>query len=658
MMGDTASATYKMTVDLNVLDHLGINLYSNIAAVLTEAVANAWDADATKVDIAVDANGKAITIQDDGIGMTVEDMNAKYLRVGYRRRDEGGEHGKVTAKGRAVMGRKGLGKLSLFSIAETIEVQSAKDGEAHGLKMTVAGIHESVQNRDPFYSPEPLAEDKVVVTQGTLIRLEDIKRQRLGRGVVALRQRLARRFSVIGEANGFEININGDPVTPDDRGDLPKAQFLWYFGGEEPDVSSASALQEKEALPSRLADWEDEWAVTGWIGTARWPKQLDSEDAGNLNSIVVFARGRLFHENILDKLNDGRLYTKYLTGQIEADFLDQDDAPDIATSDRQRVQEDDPRYMQLMSFLKRQMTQVEKRWTEWRKKHEVEKAKETTPALAMWLDSLPPGFKDSAEALIAKLSSLPIDEEEDRKLMYKHGIMAFERMKLRGSTEALAANIENIDKLLAMLADRDALEATLYRDIVQSRLDAIKDFQKIVDEDAKEKVLQKYLFDHLWLLDASWERATGSERIEEALKKEYKDFSPQLTEEESKGRLDIRYKTSAGTHIIVELKRVQRVMSLPELQEQGQKYRSGLSKCLAATGLENPSIRVVFVLGRPVVEAENVHLGATYVQQTLQPLNARVVYYDEMIQNALQAYAEYLERSKDLDKLERIVAQI
>ena len=36
-----------------------------------------------------------------------------------------------------------------------------------------------------------------------------------------------------------------------------------------------------------------------------------------------------------------RLYTKYLTGQIEADFLDQDDEPDIATSDRQRMQEDD-----------------------------------------------------------------------------------------------------------------------------------------------------------------------------------------------------------------------------------------------------------------------------------------------------------------------------
>ena len=59
---------YKMTVDLNVLDHLGINLYSNIAAVLTEAVANAWDADASSVQIRVDPNSDWIEIADDGIG--------------------------------------------------------------------------------------------------------------------------------------------------------------------------------------------------------------------------------------------------------------------------------------------------------------------------------------------------------------------------------------------------------------------------------------------------------------------------------------------------------------------------------------------------------------------------------------------------------------
>ncbi|MGV8617822.1 hypothetical protein ACV36Q_32350, partial [Pseudomonas aeruginosa] len=81
---------------------------------------------------------------------------------------------------------------------------------------------------------------------------------------------------------------------------------------------------ERESLSARFDAWDSAWRVSGWLGTARKPKDLDDDEAGNLNGIVVFARGRLFHENVLDRLNDGRLYTKYLTGQIEADLLDAD----------------------------------------------------------------------------------------------------------------------------------------------------------------------------------------------------------------------------------------------------------------------------------------------------------------------------------------------
>jgi len=164
-----AAPTFEMTVDLNVLEHLGINLYSNIAAVLTEAVANAWDADAENVTIRVDPAKEAqwIEIVDDGIGMSVGDLNGKYLRVGYRRRDEGDEHGRMTAKQRPVMGRKGLGKLSLFSIANEIEVQSARDGQqAAGFTMRVDGIKKAVEAKTT-YNPVPLAAQDVTVTRGT-----------------------------------------------------------------------------------------------------------------------------------------------------------------------------------------------------------------------------------------------------------------------------------------------------------------------------------------------------------------------------------------------------------------------------------------------------------------------------------------------------------
>lgn len=652
-----------MTVDLNVLDHLGINLYSNIAAVLTEAVANAWDADASHVKITVDTESKWIEISDDGIGMTINDVNDKYLRVGYRRRDSGGEFGKVTAKGRPVMGRKGLGKLSLFSIAETIEVQSAKDGQVHGLVMTTEGIHNSAQapqtdlESEKFYAPEPLPPEMVKITQGTRILLTRIKRQRLGKGISALRKRIARRFSVLGQTHGFEVSINGGAISTKDRGDLAVTQFVWFFGEQQPELSVAYDLKESESLLNRFEHWDGDWKVGGWIGTARLPKQLDDEEAGNLNSIVVFARGRLFHENILDKLNDGRFYTKYLTGQIEADFLDEDEAPDIATSDRQRVQEDDPRYIALMVFLKERMNQIESRWNEWRKKHEVAKAKQEHPVLADWIESLPDGFRKSADTLVAKISALPIEKDDDRRLMYRHAILAFERMKLRGSADEFAHGVDDFETLLTLLADRDSLEASLYRDIVKSRLDAIKDFQKVVNEDQKEKVLQKYLFDHLWLLDPAWDRAEpGSEIIESRLLAEGV-MVEDLSEKEKLGRVDITYRTYAGKHILVELKKAGRKMKLIELQQQGQLYVDKLRKILLSQNEAHPNIEVIFIVGRPVDEEKDNPERLKSMMDAVAP-GSRLQHYDTLIRCAQEAYAKFLKSSRDLDKLEQLVSRL
>ena len=120
---------YEMTLSLNILKHLGLGLYSNVAAVLSEVVANSWDADAEHVWISIDADNGKVLIQDDGHGMTVEDVNQKYLFVGFERRKT---EERTPRFDRPVMGRKGIGKLSLFSIARTVEVHSLRNGEKHG----------------------------------------------------------------------------------------------------------------------------------------------------------------------------------------------------------------------------------------------------------------------------------------------------------------------------------------------------------------------------------------------------------------------------------------------------------------------------------------------------------------------------------------------
>ena len=80
MAGDHA---YTMRVGLDALRHLGAGLHGSIPAALAEAVANAWDADAGRVDIRTGPGG-TITIQDDGSGMTVSDANEKYCAPGTR----------------------------------------------------------------------------------------------------------------------------------------------------------------------------------------------------------------------------------------------------------------------------------------------------------------------------------------------------------------------------------------------------------------------------------------------------------------------------------------------------------------------------------------------------------------------------------------------
>ena len=53
---------------------------------LTELVANAWDAGASKVDILIpDKSGGLLSVIDDGTGMTREEFYERWMTLGYNR---------------------------------------------------------------------------------------------------------------------------------------------------------------------------------------------------------------------------------------------------------------------------------------------------------------------------------------------------------------------------------------------------------------------------------------------------------------------------------------------------------------------------------------------------------------------------------------------
>jgi HSP90 family molecular chaperone len=113
--------------DPNTIQHLGISLYSQLPSVLSELISNSWDADADNIrlDFFDNNNNKEIVYRDDGIGMDFDELNEKYLLIGRNRRFSESE---ITQKGRKVIGKKGLGKLSIFGICDEIQVKTIKDG--------------------------------------------------------------------------------------------------------------------------------------------------------------------------------------------------------------------------------------------------------------------------------------------------------------------------------------------------------------------------------------------------------------------------------------------------------------------------------------------------------------------------------------------------
>lgn len=101
---------YTFNISLSVLNHLGRNLYRNIITVIGEAISNSWDADAHNIWITIDRENNYMAIEDDGNGMSGEDFQEKFLKIGYSKRKNGNYRSTLN---RPFIGRKGDWKISI-----------------------------------------------------------------------------------------------------------------------------------------------------------------------------------------------------------------------------------------------------------------------------------------------------------------------------------------------------------------------------------------------------------------------------------------------------------------------------------------------------------------------------------------------------------------
>lgn len=100
---------------------------------LTELVANAWDAGATRLDLILPGEiGGRLTVTDNGHGMTPAQFKKRWMTLRYDRLKHQGPNVEFPAgryaRPRRAYGRNGVGRHGLLCFADTYEVQTWRDG--------------------------------------------------------------------------------------------------------------------------------------------------------------------------------------------------------------------------------------------------------------------------------------------------------------------------------------------------------------------------------------------------------------------------------------------------------------------------------------------------------------------------------------------------
>ncbi|NPE51505.1 MULTISPECIES: ATP-binding protein [Dickeya] len=185
--------------------------YPSSERALKELVDNAWDADAEGVTIMLPKplSGDPIVIEDNGTGMTEEELRRHYLFIATDRRSHRGE--RTALKNRLVKGRKGIGKFAGLMAASVMTLETRARGRVCRF---ILRLDELSQVDDIERLNIDLHSDSCDVNQhGTTITLSELHQGLSFPDANKLRQILLQDY---GRQDDFSINVNDKCLDVDD----------------------------------------------------------------------------------------------------------------------------------------------------------------------------------------------------------------------------------------------------------------------------------------------------------------------------------------------------------------------------------------------------------------------------------------------------------
>jgi hypothetical protein len=466
--------------DPNTIQHLGISLYSQLPSVLSELISNSWDADADNIRLEFfdDDSNKEIVYRDDGIGMDFDELNQKYLLIGRNRRFSESE---ITLKGRKVIGKKGLGKLSIFGICDEIQVKTIKDGIINEFIMNLSDIK---NQKDSSYYPKIIQYNQSTTeSHGTQIILKKIRRK-TPFDCDSIARSLSKKFLIFDKIKVILTHNNSQniEVTNELKFENFEEQFCWEFPLLTHDTSYSRANE-----------------VFGKIFTLKTPIK-DTEMKG----VYLISRGKLVNKAGFYGLRDTDQFHSYITGYLQVDFIDEIEN-DVISTDRQSLNWENDQTKELYEYIQSIIKYISSDWKKKRAKSKREKIKNQKGVdIQEWQDNLPSYEKELSQKIID-----PILENNNMDVDVSGEIIGNVIDKFENQTfKKYASDIADLDKpeeipmLLKLLTDWKMVESRQYCDLAIARIEVINRFEEYIKTDTKEvPTLHSFLKKFSWLLD-------------------------------------------------------------------------------------------------------------------------------------------------------------
>lgn len=205
--------TFRPKARLLVL--LGEQLIGSARLALFELVKNAYDADATRVDVILNLDDPAPTIlvEDDGVGMSFEDIRDIWLVPGADHKLLAKEtNNRSKLFGRLPLGEKGLGRFAVHKLGDLIELITRKAGTDYESVVRIDWRHLA---RHDFLSETQVVIEKRLPAvfagdaHGTRIVIGDLRQKEWSRGDV---RRMYRQVTSIcspfGAPSDFHVSLS------------------------------------------------------------------------------------------------------------------------------------------------------------------------------------------------------------------------------------------------------------------------------------------------------------------------------------------------------------------------------------------------------------------------------------------------------------------